>query len=341
MANKKSLVSIIIPIYNADKYISRCMDSILKQTYNNLEIILIDDGSSDNSPKICDEYAKRDKRITVYHKTNGGSGTARNLGLDKANGNFIMFIDSDDYIESNTIEKMVAEAINGYDIVCVGFDRVDEKTSKVYSKEMINLPFDQLELTKSNLMESAFLSPACWGKLFTKEIIKNVRFTNNTIEDIIFFVEMIPEVSKIKFIKEIQWHYMVNSESLIMTIKEKNVDNFENDLINLKQRYSASNYGKEYFDYLTLQAVIHNCISLPSRLYNNNECNITKRIRHIKKYMNSNFPNWKKLKIRIKGRFIKKIAIHTIIIMYQLGMFRMFLAFYNFCINKLKIDVKW
>ena len=341
MSNNAPVISIIIPIYNAERYINRCVDSILNQTYKKFELILIDDGSKDHSASICDKLSSIDRRIFTYHKENGGSGDARNFGLKKAKGDYILFIDSDDYIEKNTLEKLVQTTKEGYDIVCVGFDRVDEKTKKVYSKEMISMPYDELEISDKTICETAFISPACWGKLFSKNVLNDISFSNNTIEDILFFTELMPRVKKIKFIKEILWHYMVNNNSLIMTVKEQDVDSFENDLLILKNRYISTNYGSAYMNYLTLQVVIHECISLPSRLYNNKNCNINKRIKHIQKYMNENFPTWKKTKIHIKGRFIKKIAIYTILLMYRMNIFRLFLVTYNFCINELKIDVKW
>ena len=100
-------ISVIVPIYNVEQYLRKCIDSIINQTYKNLEIILVDDGSWDNSPRICDEYAKRDNRIKVIHKKNGGLADARNTGLKMITGNYISFIDSDDYIEKTMYEKMI------------------------------------------------------------------------------------------------------------------------------------------------------------------------------------------------------------------------------------------
>ena len=102
------LISVIVPVYNTEKYLGRCVDSIINQTYTNLEIILVDDGSPDNSPAICDEYAKKDQRIKVIHKENGGLSSARNAGLDIAKGDFISFIDSDDWVEKDLFEVLVS-----------------------------------------------------------------------------------------------------------------------------------------------------------------------------------------------------------------------------------------
>ena len=105
------LISVIVPIYKVKKYLNRCIDSVINQTYNNLEIILVDDGSPDSCPQICDEYAKKDKRIKVIHKQNGGLSDARNAGLDIASGDFVSFIDGDDYIHPQTYE-IVMDVIN-------------------------------------------------------------------------------------------------------------------------------------------------------------------------------------------------------------------------------------
>ena len=100
------LISIIVPVYNVEKYVAECIESIIKQTYQNLEILLIDDGSTDNSGKICDKYAEKDKRIKIIHKENGGVSSARNLGLDLAQGEYIAFIDSDDFVSNKYIESL-------------------------------------------------------------------------------------------------------------------------------------------------------------------------------------------------------------------------------------------
>ena len=103
----KNLVSIIVPVYNTEKYLSKCLDSLIKQTYKNLEIILIDDSSTDNSIAICKDYQKKDERIKIYQKENGGPASARNYGLEKARGEYILFIDSDDYIDIKAVSLLI------------------------------------------------------------------------------------------------------------------------------------------------------------------------------------------------------------------------------------------
>lgn len=124
---RNPLISVIVPVYNIEKYLPRCIESIRKQTYNNLEIILVNDGSTDTSGTICDEFAKKDTRIRVIHKENGGSSSARNAGIENAKGEYLGFVDSDDYIESEMYEKMIC-AIEETDcgIIQVARDEIDE-----------------------------------------------------------------------------------------------------------------------------------------------------------------------------------------------------------------------
>lgn len=122
---EEPLISVIVPVYNVEKYLDKCVDSIVNQTYKNLEIILVDDGSPDNCPKMCDDWARKDKRIRVIHKKNGGVSSARNLGINNANGECIGFVDSDDWIEKKYIQKLYETLIQeGADIALCGCNRV-------------------------------------------------------------------------------------------------------------------------------------------------------------------------------------------------------------------------
>lgn len=129
---KEPLISIIVPVYNIEKYLERCIESILKQNYLNLELILVDDGSTDNSGIICDRYMARDKRVRTFHKNNGGSSSARNMGLEMAKGEYVGFVDSDDYVEPDMYEKMVDAALkyNGR-IIQIARDEIDEQGNRL------------------------------------------------------------------------------------------------------------------------------------------------------------------------------------------------------------------
>ncbi len=139
-----NLISVIVPVYNSGKYLPACLESLKNQTYTNLEILLIDDGSTDNSGSICDEYAKKDSRFKVYHKTNGGVSSARNLGLDNAVGEWVSFVDSDDYLELNAYETMLSYYDKAaYDIIIFDFDivypnKTVKHTENTTSLKMLN-----------------------------------------------------------------------------------------------------------------------------------------------------------------------------------------------------------
>ena len=134
---KREKISIIVPIYNVEKYLERCVDSLVNQTYENIEIILVDDGSPDYCPQLCDEYAKKDSRIVVIHKKNGGLSDARNYGLCKASGEYILYVDSDDYIELDSCEKLVNGMANNVDMVVGAYKEL--RNNKVIEKRHSNL----------------------------------------------------------------------------------------------------------------------------------------------------------------------------------------------------------
>lgn len=124
----KEQISVIIPIYNVEKYLSDCVESVLKQTYTDLEIILVDDGSQDASGQICDDYAKQDSRVQVIHKKNGGLSSARNAGIDQATGQYFFFLDSDDWIAENALELLYKEIKStGSDLALCNMQYVDEQ----------------------------------------------------------------------------------------------------------------------------------------------------------------------------------------------------------------------
>ena len=127
-------ISVIVPVYNVEKYLRRCIDSILSQTFSDFELLLIDDGSKDKSGDICDEYVAKDVRIKVFHKANAGVSSARNLGLDKAKGEFIFFVDSDDFLDKTHLENY-SKDIDNFDLIFQGYKLVEETTGKVIEKK--------------------------------------------------------------------------------------------------------------------------------------------------------------------------------------------------------------
>ncbi|MCF0124254.1 MAG: glycosyltransferase [Clostridia bacterium] len=215
---KQPLVSIIVPIYNVEPYLVQCIESIINQTYKNLEIILVDDGSPDNCPKICDDYASRDSRIVVIHKKNGGLSDARNAGLDIAQGDYITFVDSDDWIHSNYIEILS----NGYqnkkiDIVIGEHDLIGEniKSQRVSFNENSQI-YDARDIIKiffSNNSDEKY--GVAWGKLYKKELFANVKFPKGKYHEDNFLTPiLLHKANKIFITNKVLYHYRIRSNSI-------------------------------------------------------------------------------------------------------------------------------
>ncbi len=181
--NNMPLISIIVPVYNVEKYLSRCLNSILAQTFTDFEIIAVDDGSPDNCGKILDEYAQKDERIKVIHKENGGLSSARNAGLDVAQGEYVAFVDSDDYLSDKFIEKLY-NLIKKYnaDISQCSFKETSKNTeiSTVEKQEQLYTNIEMLEnLYNKNYVASVIVP----NKMYKKELFKNIRFPYGKIHE--------------------------------------------------------------------------------------------------------------------------------------------------------------
>ena len=210
---KCPLISVIVPVYNVEKYIRRCVDSIIGQTYKNLEILLIDDGSDDLSGEICDEYAEIDMRVRVFHKKNGGQSSARNFGLENAMGEYVGFVDSDDWIEKDTYsycidlinnENCKVDAVQ-FGISCVKDEAEQprvrkEKITKYENKDILN--YLMIQSTKTD----TYFSPATC--LFSRNILQNVRFAVGHInEDIVFKYQVFDKANMIIDSNCIKYYY--------------------------------------------------------------------------------------------------------------------------------------
>lgn len=184
---QSELLSVIVPVYNVEQYLPRCVDSILAQTYPNLEIILVDDGAQDASGKICDDYAARDPRIRVIHKENGGLSSARNAGLDAARGEYLAFVNSDDWIEPDAYEAMLALARKyGEKLVCAGRYDVDGRTGQ---RQLGLCPQKEERITGEEMAGRIFLwdgcdSSAC-DKLYHRSLFRELRYPEGKVcEDV-------------------------------------------------------------------------------------------------------------------------------------------------------------
>lgn len=244
------LVSVVIPIYNVEKYLDRCITSVVNQTYGNLEIILVDDGSPDNCPAMCDEWAQRDKRIKTVHKPNEGAGLSRNAGIDNASGDYVLFVDSDDYIDLSAAEKCV-ETLRKNNSDVVMFGRVEVKSNgETKSKPIVTDKYYFVgEEVLHDVLPGLFISEKGFGvgvcgKMFNLAKIKEngIRFRSEReilSEDACFLLELFKHIGSVSLLDENFYYYFQNENSFSRTYK-KNLpemnDRFLNCCINLCEK---------------------------------------------------------------------------------------------------------
>lgn len=225
-----SLVSIIVPIYNAKKYIRDCVESLLSQTYHNLEIILVDDGSTDGSEKLVNDYAKSDKRIKVVHQKNMGLSDARNTGLKHATGKYVTFVDSDDRIEPDMIESLLNALIDSHaEIAICSFKEIyPNGKTKGFSHNYPKQVFTTEQALANMLQENGFMVSATM-KLFPTNYFKNTKFpTNRLHEDVGTTYKLIIKADKIVFIPNEYYIYVHHDNSIInQTFNERKFDLIE------------------------------------------------------------------------------------------------------------------
>lgn len=210
------LISVIIPVYNVEKYLEKCVQSVINQTYKNLEIILVDDGSTDSSGKMCDEISKTDSRIKVIHKKNGGISDTRNAALKIATGDYFGFVDSDDYIASDMFETLCnLLENNNSDISIVSFyEFYKNKLIGVRdSKNLENL--SKLDAIKELLIDSKIQSYT-WNKLFKKELFNNLEFpVGKNFEDIATTLLLFERANKVTLLEEPKYYYVRRDDSIV------------------------------------------------------------------------------------------------------------------------------
>ena len=217
-------VSIIVPIYNLEQYLKICLDSIAEQTYKNLEVLLIDDGSSDGSPQICDQYQEKDERFKAIHKINGGAADARNMALDICTGDYITFVDGDDYITKDFIEHLVfIMEDQGADISICGWNNVEgEKVEPFCANTKEVKAYDTVSALEVLLYQEEFDS-AMWPKLYKKELFEGIRFPKgNLYEDIAIIYQIFMRAQKVGYINYAGYFYLLRESGTTLKKFTKN-----------------------------------------------------------------------------------------------------------------------
>ena len=264
MTKNELLVSVIIPVYNVEKYIEESVDSVLRQTYKNIEIILVDDGSKDTSGEICDQYIDKDVRIKVVHKENGGLSSARNAGMEVATGELYYFLDSDDYIEDTLIEKCV-ESIIAENADMIGFNfwnfnRQKSWKNKIIEEHILSNEEDILKVMTNHYLKYDF-GFEVWSKMYRAEIIKdnNLKFEPNKeifAEDICFNLYYFLYCKKIVIHNWYLLHYRLRDDSIMgENRKIVKVDQFTNlgkHVYNHAKKSDKKYFCKYFFNVLNM-----------------------------------------------------------------------------------------
>ena len=237
-------VSVIVPVYNVEKYLPKCLDSLVNQTLKDIEIIIVNDGSPDNSDKIISQYAKKYKNIKAYTKENGGLSDARNFGLKKATGKYIAFLDSDDYVREDMYEKMYNKAISGnFDMVVCDLNYIYEDSDKVL-RAYSNIKTDTTNI--KNVMINIY--PSAWNKIYKKELFNSgIEFKKGVwFEDVEFIYRLLPYVKSIGVVSEPFNQYLQRPGSITNSVDKRiyhYIDNW-NGVVNYYKSHDL--YDKYY-----------------------------------------------------------------------------------------------
>ena len=256
-------VSVIVPIYKVENYLNRCVDSILNQTYKNIEVILVDDGSPDKCGEISDSYAINDSRVKSLHKENGGLSDARNYGIRYLTGEYVVFVDSDDWIKEEMIETLVGLAMDlKADIVQSGFYYVYETyllyDDRYYSEDMLPIQLNKNELMREIVINERVKNFA-WGKLYKTNLIKDLYFEKGVLfEDVFWAHKVMDRVDKYVICHKPMCYYLQRNDSIVSTYTVKNLDIIKG----LKERHKfiEENYKElinESYKILTKTILLH------------------------------------------------------------------------------------
>ena len=286
-------ISVIVPVYNTEKYLEKCVQSILNQTYKNLQIILVNDGSTDRSPEICDEFSEKDSRVTVVHKENGGLSSARNAGIDAATGDYLGFVDSDDFVSPDMYELLV-ENIGSSDkeisnIMYVRyFDDGSEKPSIVPHTKDEKISSEQF--IRELMLHTGDVSVCT--KLFPKSLFKERRFQEGKYnEDLLFVIDLLGEIETINFVGSVGYHYYTRSGSASSGYGKAVEDMVGNSLVAMESVLNKHPQLKEEAERFALYQHMAYLLLLPEALANKSNQIYSGAVKFVRKYFPHNLQN--------------------------------------------------
>lgn len=308
-------ISVIVPIYNTEKYLGKCIDSIVNQTYKNLEIILVDDGSPDKCGVICDEYAKTDDRIRVVHKTNGGLSDARNAGMRIATGEYFAFIDSDDWIEPQMFERLIDNVMRFNAEISVGgvVDLLEKGNDYIPFKSTFDGEIKNYVLDKKDAMKKYFLgSWSAWDKIYRRDLFEDIRYPVGEInEDEAIVLKLLDRCSNVCYTNEVLYNYVHRPKSSSITASAFSSrklawhEHCKSNLDFIKQNYSELT---EYAEKRYYSSVI---FSLTSISFEKNKQPYKEILQELKSELKDEYRNILKNPYTSKREKIETIILHN------------------------------
>ncbi|NLP46840.1 MAG: glycosyltransferase family 2 protein [Epulopiscium sp.] len=210
------LISVVIPVYKVEEYLNRCVTSVLNQTYSNIEVILVNDGSPDNCGKMCDEFAEKDKRVTVIHKENGGLSSARNAGIEIAKGEYLSFLDSDDWVEVTFIEKALKLLVESKaDIAITNYMKIYNEREKINNDKIEKYEFSNLEALNALAGKFNTQITTAWGKIYHRDIFDKIRYPIGKIHEDEFVIHhILNKADKVVLTTEKLLYYWQRKDSI-------------------------------------------------------------------------------------------------------------------------------
>lgn len=342
------ILSIIVPIYNRNYNLEKCLNLLADQSLQNYEVILVDDGSDNDTANFLDCFVKKNKCFQVIHSVNKGVWSARKLGLHYAKGKWIGFCDSDDFIHKDMYEKMVLTGEQSdSDIVVGGYRRVNDTTGKTISEEMTGWKHRYMD-AQEHIGELCLINTALWNKIYLADLLKNVislDFPPKIAEDMMFLLSIYPHVNRVAFVSEVLYDYNVHSASAMQNITQKDCEDTIKAMNIVSEKIKKSDISEDWKNLCDVMAFIHLGISLPVAIYGTKD-NWTKNMMQIiKKELKRNYITWENASI-LKHSYIlrhncKLYKLKFMQIIYKLGLFGFFLKLYTGITKLMGKSIKW
>ena len=342
-------LSIVVPCYNTERYLPTCMDSLVAQEMDGIEVIGVDDGSPDGCLGILQDYERRyPNLVRVLHRDNGRLWNARWTGIDAARGDYVAFVDSDDCVEPDFARTLYETAVaEDADVVVCGFSRTDLATGRVLSREFCDerTPFT-LEADPGRIVE---VNPAAWNKAFRRGVLATLPRLSETppiLEDLALTLLAYTRCTHpVAFAPRSLVHYMVHADSMINTVTEDQVEAVLRMMREIRADYVQAGCPPALMAALDAVAFEHLGVSMPFRLSANADVDLKAELAHITRYLDEEFPTWRRSPYidgayaRAHGSAFKKLLVAQRF--YRAHLMRPFLWAYSFAIRNLHVDIKW